>query len=387
MFLIVFVVAFVISFGCSPLAIKIAPRIGAVDIPKDERRMHTKPMPRFGGMAIFIGTTVALIVATWVILPMFEQQFSIKYPDAYMFDQPVSKMPGVIVGGVLIYILGVIDDLRGMPAKVKFLGQVGVACVCYFMGVRIHFITNHFGLLGLENSHSYFYGLFCFVITVLWIVGITNTVNLIDGLDGLAAGVAAIASICLAYTAYIHGSYLAALAMLALVGATLGFLPFNFHPAKIFMGDGGSLFLGYILGTLSIVGPMKSATIMATIVPVLVLGLPIFDTGFAILRRLANHRPIMEADKGHLHHRLMAAGLGQRRTVLTLYGISGIMGIAAVLFSRDLFVETLGLLAITVMYIYIFLTDANTWKLKLNPVNIAREEKRNERKCKDGGNK
>ncbi|MCI8631695.1 MAG: undecaprenyl/decaprenyl-phosphate alpha-N-acetylglucosaminyl 1-phosphate transferase, partial [Firmicutes bacterium] len=136
----------------------------------------------------------------------------------------------------------------------------------------------------------------------------------------------------------------------------------------IFMGDGGSLFLGYMLATLSIIGPMKGATVLAMIGPVLVLGVPIFDTGFAILRRIANHRPIMEADKGHLHHRLMAAGLGQRRTVLTLYGISGVMGVAAVLFSRDLFVEMLGLVAIASMFIYIFLTDANHWKVSLKAV-------------------
>ena len=364
-FWLVFLTAFALALIFTPIAIKIAPKIGAVDVPKDDRRMHTKPVPRFGGLAIFIGTTTALIFTVYGALPMYQKYFAEAYPGAEFIDQPVSKMTGVIVGGVLIYILGVIDDLKGMPAKVKLLGQLVCGGVAYYFGVRINFVTNHFSAL---TDHIFFSGAISLVITLIWIAGITNTVNLIDGLDGLSSGISSIASLCLAYTAYIHGAYLTAFAMLALAGGALGFLPYNFHPAKIFMGDGGSLFLGYMLATLSIVGPMKGATVLAMIGPVLVLGVPIFDTGFAILRRLANHRPIMEADKGHLHHRLMAAGMGQRRTVLTLYGISGDMGVAAVLFSRDLFVEMLGLVAIAAMYIYIFLTDANHWKVSLKAV-------------------
>lgn len=376
----VFAAAFLLSLVFTPVAIRLAPKIGAVDIPKDNRRMHTKPMPRFGGMAIFIGCMAGLAVAAYIGWPMLEKQYLQEYPGIQLLMQPVSQMKGVFAGGILIYIIGVIDDLKNMPAKVKFLAQIAVACVTYAFGVRINYITNHFGA-GFGDTHSYLFGAVCLVVTVLWIVGITNTVNLIDGLDGLAAGVSGIASICLAYVAYIHGSYLPALCMLALAGSVSGFLPYNFHPAKIFMGDGGSLLLGYMLATLSIVGPVKSATLIATIVPVFVLGLPIFDTGFAILRRLANHRPIMEADKGHLHHRIMATGLGQRRTVLTLYGISGIMGLAAITFSRDLFVETIGLCCIAATYIYIYLTDANNWRLKLNPVNIAHEEKMAEKEA------
>ncbi|WP_246213162.1 MraY family glycosyltransferase [Aminipila butyrica] len=371
-FWIAFLAAFILSVIFTPVAIRLAPVIGAVDVPKDSRRMHTKPMPRFGGLAIFIGAMVTIGWVTfrgWPVQAMAFQQMG-----AGFLDQPIESMYGVLLGGALIYILGIIDDLKGLPAKVKFLGQALIACVPYAFGVRIEFVTNHFGA-SFGDSHSYFAGAVCFFITIIWIVGITNTVNLIDGLDGLASGVASISSLCLAYTAYIHGAYLPALAMLALAGSALGFLPYNFHPAKIFMGDGGSLFLGFMLATLSVVGPVKSATIMAVIIPVLVLGLPIFDTAFAILRRLVNHRPIMEADKGHLHHRLMAAGLGQRRTVLTLYGISGVMGVAAVLFSRDLFVETAGLIAIALMYIYVFLTDASNWRLQIKAVNIAHEEK------------
>lgn len=328
----VFAVAFVLSLATTPLAIKIAPKIGAMDIPKDGRRMHTKSMPRFGGMAIFVGTTASMLI--------------------FMHGDP--RVPGIVIGGVLIYILGVIDDLKNLPAKVKFLGQTVIAVVMYMYDVRIEFISNFFG-----DGKSELGAAVCFIVTILWIVGITNTVNLIDGLDGLAAGTSAIASLCIAYVAYIHGMYLACAAMLALAGGALGFLPFNFYPAKIFMGDGGSLYLGFMLSTLSILGPVKSATIVAVIIPVLVLGVPIFDTAFAIFRRMVNKRPIMEADKGHLHHRLMQLGYGQRRATLMLYSVSGIMGVAAVTFSRGLWVETLGLFAIAFLMIYIFLTDAN----------------------------
>lgn len=371
-FWITFLTAFLLSLLFTPIAIRLAPKIGAVDVPKDSRRMHTKPMPRFGGLAIFVGAMVSIAWVTWFGWDILEKQ--LQQIGAIVLQPSTEHMVGVLLGGAFIYFLGVIDDLKGMPAKVKFLAQVAIACIPYAFGIRIQFVTNHFGAY-FGDTHSYFVGAICFFITIIWIVGITNTVNLIDGLDGLASGVATISSLCLAYTAYIHGSYLPTLAMLALAGGALGFLPFNFHPAKIFMGDGGSLFLGFMLSTISIVGPVKGATFMAVIIPGLVLGLPIFDTAFAILRRLVNHRPIMEADKGHLHHRLMAAGMGQRRTVLTLYGISGVMGVAAVLFSRDLFVETAGLLGIAAMYIYVLLTDANNWRLQIKAVNIAHEEK------------
>ena len=328
-----FLLAFVLSLAMTPVAIKIAPKIGAMDIPKDTRRMHTKAMPRFGGLAIFVGTTVS---------------------TAVFLLQLDNRITGILIGGVLIYTLGVIDDLKNLPAKVKFLGQTVIAIIMYTYGLRIEFKGNFFG-----GGRSELGTVLCFIVTVLWIVGITNTVNLIDGLDGLAAGTSAIASLCIAYVAYIHGMYLASGAMLALAGGALGFLPYNFYPAKIFMGDGGSLYLGFMLATMSIIGPVKSATIVAVIIPVLVLGVPIFDTAFAIFRRIVNRRPIMEADKGHLHHRLMKLGYGQRRATLMLYGVSGIMGVAAVTFSRDLFVETAGLFAIAFMLIYIFLTDAN----------------------------
>ena len=350
--LMTFLVAMGLSLVFTPVAIKIAPKIGAVDIPKDGRRMHKRAIPRFGGMAIYIGTIGSLLI----------------------FGGPHERLYPVMIGGTLIYILGVIDDLKNLKPGLKFSAELLIAMAMYAMGLRIRFIANYFG-----EGNVYFGTALCFVVTVLWIVGITNTINLVDGLDGLAAGVAAIASLCIAYIAYIHGSQFGmmtvCLAMVALAGSAIGFLPYNFYPAKVFMGDGGSLFLGFMIAVLSVVGPLKRSTIIAVAVPVIVLGIPIFDTFFAIVRRAANRQPIMQADRGHLHHRLMDSGYGQRRAVIMLYGISGIMGMAAVLISRELYKDSFILVLIAAAYLYVFLTDPNHKLKKSKAVNIAVEEK------------
>lgn len=327
-----FLIAFLIALAVTPLSIRLAEKIGAVDVPRDGRRMHENPIPRFGGMAIFLGTMVSLCVIL----------------------HGHSQIMTLLIGGTLVYALGVVDDLKDLSPKVKFLFETLIAILMYTMGVRIEFIM---------TLHIHLSAVLCFLITVLWIVGITNTINLIDGLDGLAAGVAVIASLSIAYIAYIHGNifglFPVCAAMMALAGGALGFLPYNYHPAKTFMGDSGSLFLGFMLATLAAIGPLRKATLVAIIVPVLVLGLPIMDTLFAILRRKINRRPIMEADRGHIHHRLMASGYGQRRVVLMIYGISAIMGMAAVLFSRELFKDGVFLILIALVYTYVFLSDAD----------------------------
>ena len=358
-----FVTSFVLALIFSPVAMKLAPKIGAMDVPKDARRMHSKAMPRFGGLAIFIGTIASLLI--------------------YAGDN--EKIVAVAVGGTLIYLLGIIDDLVNLDAKIKFAGQTLVAVLMYYMGLQIKFISNYFGEGALHFGTA-----MCFIVTILWIVGITNTINLIDGLDGLAAGTASIAALCIAYVAYIHGDeygmMVVCLAMLALAGGCIGFLPFNFYPAKICMGDGGSLFLGFMMAALSVVGPLKRSTVIAVVVPVIVLGIPIFDTFFAIVRRVINRRPIMEADKGHLHHKLMASGYGQRRAVLMLYGISAIMGMAAVLISRELYKDSFVLVAIAAIYLYVFLTDPNHKMPQIKAVNIAKEERKEEKQemqCQD----
>ncbi len=332
----ILLLACVIAMLTTPLAIRLAPKVGAMDIPKDNRRMHTRPMPRFGGLAIFAGAEIAMAV--------------------FLHNDP--KILAILAGGACIYAVGVVDDVRGMPAKVKFALQTACAILIYAGGIQIDFVKNPFG----GSEYIIFPPPVSFLITVLWVVGITNTVNLIDGLDGLAAGVAAIASACISYCAILSGQYEVGLAMLAVSGGAIGFLPYNFHPAKIFMGDSGSMYLGFMIAAVSILGSTKGATLIATIVPFLVLGLPIFDTAFAIIRRWVNGVPIMEADKGHLHHRIMATGIGQRRTVLIMYCISAIMGMVAVLVVERNLPEALILTIVAAILICVFIADQGSMK-------------------------
>lgn len=341
------VVAFIVAVAVTPIAIRVAPKIGAMDVPKDDRRVHKKPMPRFGGIAIYAGIMVALAL------------FAIE-------DKGIIS---VMTGCSMIYILGLIDDLKNLKPPIKFAGQLVCAAVVYCMGLRIEFITNYFG-----PGNMIFGDTACCIITILWLVSITNAVNLIDGLDGLAAGISAISALCIGYVAYIHGQYVPTFAMMAIAGAALGFLPYNFHPAKIFMGDGGSQLLGFAIAAVSVIGTVKSATIVVMIIPALVLGLPIFDTLMAIIRRLSKHQSIVTADKEHLHHRIMKAGFGQRRSVMLLYCISGIMGIVAVLYSRDLVIEYLGLIAVVIMLIYVLLSDTGNRNISLKADKIKKEK-------------
>ena len=285
-------------------------------------------MPRFGGIAIFAGITVALAV----------------------FAAEDKGVPAAMAGCTLIYILGLIDDLKNLKPIVKFAGQIVCAVVVYAMGLRIEFITNYFG-----PGNMVFGDILCFGVTVLWLVAITNAVNLIDGLDGLAAGIAAISALCIGYVAYIHGHYIPTIAMMVIAGAALGFLPYNFHPAKIFMGDGGSQLLGFSIAAFSIMGAVKTTTMVVVVIPALVLGLPIFDTVFAIVRRVIRRQPIGRGDKEHLHHRILRAGYGQRRAVMIMYCISGLLGVMAVIYSRGLMVECIGLLFIAAILLYVLL--------------------------------
>lgn len=332
--LLMFLAAFAVSVLCTPLAIRLAPKIGAVDIPKDARRVHTKPMPRFGGMAIYLGTMSVVMI----------------------FLPKDSQLWGIILSSTLMYLVGVVDDLRGISAKVKMLGQIVCATILYVFSIRISMMGNP---LPLGPEVFRFPLVVSYLATIIWVVGVTNAVNLIDGLDGLAAGVCTIAGLSIAYTAHLHERMVTCAVMSALAGACMGFLIFNFNPAQIFMGDSGSLYLGYMLASVSLLGdkPLKSTTLLATMVPICVLALPLFDTAYAILRRLLTHRPIMEADRGHLHHRIMAIGWGQRRTVLILYCISGVMGVAAILFSLRMFAETVALMVIAATLVFVFLDN------------------------------
>lgn len=301
-------VAIFISFIMTPVIRKLAFKVGAIDIPKDERRVHKEPMPLLGGLAIFI----SVVVSSFVFLPKDKSLLSI------------------ILGGSIIIISGVIDDILGLSPKKKVLFQLAAGIVLIIGDVKIDFVTNPFSM-----QDTLFYLKWLSVpVTLFWVVGITNTVNLIDGLDGLADGVAMISSFSLMMVAAKFGYSNVMILSCILGGACLGFLPFNFNPAKIFMGDTGALFLGFMLAAISIEGVMKSIATIAIIVPIIILGVPIFDTTFAIFRRLLNGKSITSADKGHLHHRLLDKGFSQRKTVLILYGISAIFGLVAVLVAK-----------------------------------------------------
>ena len=296
-----------IAYGMTPLARRAAYRLGAIDVPRDNRRMHQKPIPRLGGLAIY---------AAFAVVSLFMMELDL-------------SLITLLAGATLMAGIGMLDDTRALPAKLKLVVQILAALIVIAGGARIEFITNF-----LSTAKPIIpLGIFSVPVTVFWVVGITNTVNLIDGLDGLAAGVAGIASLSLAAVAYLHGQPDVAVLLMILAGASIGFLPHNAHPAKIFMGDTGSLLIGFVLATVSIEGVIKSATTIAVAIPVLALGVPIFDTAFAILRRMVNKRPIMEADKGHLHHRLLDQGISHRQTVWILYAFSFFLGVSAIFIS------------------------------------------------------
>lgn len=350
----VLVVAFIVSFLFTPLVRKLAIRLNAIDIPTEKRRVHTKPIPRLGGLAIVLGFSISLI-AHFVM--------EIKSGDIIEYNLIFqNQLIGLALGILIIEIAGIWDDIKPIRAWTKLLFQIAAAAVVVGFGVRVDFITNPF------TGNLIFFGNFAIPITMIWIVGITNAINFIDGLDGLAAGTASISSLSLLFISIFWGDYQAIFLTAALAGSTLGFLPFNFNPAKIFMGEAGSAFLGFTLGTISIMGMIKSYTTLAIIIPLIVLGLPIFDTAFAIIRRLLRGQSPMKADRGHLHHRLVDAGLTQKQAVLILYAISAVLGIAGLLI-----VQGMWKLIILFVAIMIFIVAGRRFVIDMS--NSKEEEK------------
>lgn len=319
-------VAFLISFSATPTVIALANKIKAIDVPKDERRVHKKPIPLIGGLAIFYGFIISVLC----------------------FAVIDYELMGILVGCVIIVTLGVIDDMRDLSPKVKLLFQLIAAGIVVYCGVDMEYIANPFSKwFGAPYINLGFWSV---PITIIWIVGVTNAVNLIDGLDGLAVGVSSIASVALLSLTLISQNLNAAIVTAALAGAGFGFLPYNFNPAKIFMGDTGSTFLGFVLACISVQGIMKMYAVISFAVPVLILGLPIFDTLFAILRRAFTGKPIMMADRGHLHHRLLDMGFSQRQTVTILYTLTSILCLTAVVMSmKDAFRGLILILAVLVI--------------------------------------
>jgi len=306
-----FIVALIMAYVATPLAKRLAFKLGAVDVPKDGRRMHKEPKARLGGLAIFYGFLVSVLCFGNFTLATGEMNWN---------------LIGIILGSLIVVVLGIFDDVKPRPAMLKFLIQIVAAIIPVLLGVRVFAIRNPFsGVLFAIPEWLSITG------SVLWIVGVTNAVNLIDGLDGLAAGVSSIAAVALLSILLIeHSSSITLLVMAAaLAGACFGFLPYNFNPAKLFMGDTGATFLGFVLACISIQGPFK--TYVAFTVPLLVLGLPIFDTLFAIIRRLLKRQPIMAPDRGHLHHKLIDRGFSHRSTVVILYGLSAMLAISGII--------------------------------------------------------
>ncbi len=319
---IAFILAFIVSFMATPYTIKIANKIGAVDIPKDQRRMHTKKMPKFGGPAVILGFIVSMIYL--VIVMSIEESL-----DLFAEQEYGKKLIGILLGIIVIAITGIIDDIKTLKPWQELLGQIIAAIIVVSFGIQIEHLDIPFlYMVGLNNEIST-------IVTILWIVGVTNAINLIDGLDGLSSGISLISCISLLIIFLMNGSpIIATVIVTAMSGALVGFLPYNFSPAKTFIGDTGSNFLGFMLAVVSILGVAKTYTAAVIVLPVIVLGLPIFDVLFAIIRRIVKGKSIkavFKPDKGHLHHRLVEKGFSQKQAVLILYGLSASLGMFAII--------------------------------------------------------
>ena len=306
-----FAVAAVLSYFFTPPVKNFAHKVGAIDVPKDARRMHKKPIPRLGGLAIYGGFLCSILI----------------------FGQLDETMLCVLLGAAIIVALGIFDDVLALGAKLKFVVQIVAAAIPVCIGdLQIGLFTN---LNPLSDTPFVHLGILAVPATIIWIVGITNAVNLIDGLDGLAVGVSSIAAITMLAVALLTGNMPIAITMAALAGACIGFMPYNLNPAKIFMGDTGSTFLGYMLATVSIMGLFKFYAVISFAVPFLILGLPIFDTANAIIRRVAAGRSPMSPDRGHVHHKLIDMGFNQQQAVAILYAISATLGLTAVVLTSS----------------------------------------------------
>lgn len=300
------VISFAVAYIMTPPVKAFAEKVGAIDVPKDDRRVHDHPIPRMGGLAIFVGFMVAMLMLVEMNKPVI----------------------GMLLGVVIIAVMGAVDDVVALNAWVKLVFQVVAAVVAIRCGVVVDAVSNPNILSDISTIPI---GFLSVPLTLIWIVGCTNAVNLIDGLDGLAVGVSAISSFTMLVVAMFVAEPTVAIILAALTGACMGFMPYNMNPAKIFMGDVGSQMLGFVLATASIMGLFKFHAIITFFVPLLALGVPLFDTGFAFIRRIIHKQSPFHADKKHLHHRLLALGLSQKQAVAVLYGVSAVLGIFAVL--------------------------------------------------------
>lgn len=333
-----FFISILLTYLMTPMVKRMAFRIDALDMP-GERRINTRAIPTMGGIAIYLGFLFPVLLLTNIS----------------------STVLGIVLGASFILIVGILDDLYELSPGVKLAGQITAASILIFFGVKVEFITNPFGGMIYLGSWG-------IPLTLLWVVSITNTVNLVDGLDGLAAGISSIAAFILFFVALQEGQVMAAIMAVTLAGSSLAFLKYNFNPAEIFMGDTGAMFLGFVLAAISVSGALKSAAAVTLVVPVLALGVPIFDTIFAIVRRVYNGKPIGEADQGHLHHRLLALGLNQRQAVLSVYAISFGLGLMALIINGANLQD-----AVILLFSVVILLVYGAWKVGIFSVELPAE--------------
>lgn len=289
----------------TPLVKRLAIKVGATDEPNN-RKVHEKIMPRLGGLAIYVSFLLGFLI---------------------FIPETIHYWP-IMLGATVIVFVGILDDLFQKSAKFKFIMQIIAAVIPVVGGFKIDFIT-------LPFTDQIEFGFFAVPITILWIVAITNAINLIDGLDGLAAGIAAIAFLTISGLAVSMGNLPIALISLMMFGSTVGFLLFNFYPAKIFMGDTGSLFLGYIISVIAVTGLFKNVALFSLLVPIIILAIPILDTVFAVIRRIIHKKPISAPDKSHLHHCILKLGFTHKQTVILIYGMSILFSLAGIVLNRS----------------------------------------------------
>src|SRR5579872_2282490 len=314
-------IGLVVAYLLTPLVLWLATQFGVVAKPGG-RHIHLRPVPRLGGLAVYVAFVAAVVVGLPVGHPIHvaigARQVLVTIPYTPAIDRPII---GLLLGATLITLLGAIDDVHGVPPLTKLAGQLLAAAVLLPFGVGMDVLSNPLGGM-------FFVGPLGAVVTVAWLVALCNVMNLIDGVDGLATGIATIAGATLLIASYLRGDV-----GTAVMGAALGFLPYNFNPARVFLGDTGSMLLGYILGGLSVLGTYKSYTALSLLVPLAALGVPVADTALAIARRWRSRQPIFQADTGHLHHHLLRRGLSQRQTVAVLYLVTGVLGAGALVLS------------------------------------------------------
>lgn len=318
--------AFLVTFTLTPPVRVLAYKIGAIDIPTDGRRMHKKPIPRIGGLAIYAGFFMATL----------------------LFCDYSPTLGAIWLGGLLLVSIGILDDVFRLPAWIKLLAQIGAAVIAVVQGADLQ----HINLFGWYIN----FGIFSIPVTILWIVGLTNAINLIDGLDGLACGVSAICSLSLVGVILMSGRDTSfALITAILVGNCIGFLPFNANPAKIFMGDTGALFLGYAMAIISVEGVFKLHTVLSFVIPISIFAFPLFDTVSAFVRRVSHGKSPFSADRSHLHHKLVDMGFTHKQCVHILYAISGILGLASVCLAAEKSVgKTVAIIAVALIILALY---------------------------------